>query len=139
MEGIEDFVARDMREKASELKRNLDHYDCFYIHIKGPDPFGHQNSPKKKAKVIQVIDEVFIEKLIQMADLNDSVVCVTSDHCTSCVTQSHTSDPVPVLVSGNWVVRDQVKRFGEKFCDKGSMGVIKGTELMNILMEEYWK
>lgn len=139
MDEIEKYVIMDMNEKAKILKRNLNGYDCFYIHIKGPDPFGHQNSPKKKSKVIQVIDDVFISDLLKRIDLNNSVVCVTSDHCTSCEYRAHTADPVPVLISGNWAKKDPVKKFDEKNCKEGGIGNIKGTELMNILMEEYWK
>jgi 2,3-bisphosphoglycerate-independent phosphoglycerate mutase len=136
---IEDMVEEDMEEKIRIIKHNLDKYDCFYIHIKGPDPFGHHNSPKKKAKVISVFDKVFMGKLLDMIDLNESVMCITSDHCTSCEHQAHTGDPVPVVIAGNWVERDKVIKFGEKFCKKGGLKTIKGTELMNILMGEFWK
>jgi 2,3-bisphosphoglycerate-independent phosphoglycerate mutase len=132
-------VEKDMETKLKLLRKKLERYDCFYIHIKGPDPFGHQNSPKKKSKVIEVIDHVFFKGLLGMIDLNESVVCVTSDHCTSCEQQAHTKDPVPVLISGNWVERDHTKDFGERSCRKGGMGTIKGTELMNIIMEEFRK
>ncbi|OGI15640.1 hypothetical protein A3K63_04375 [Candidatus Micrarchaeota archaeon RBG_16_49_10] len=137
IEKIEENVSRDMRDKAKWVSRNLEDYDCFYIHIKGPDPFGHQNSPREKAKVIEAIDKAFMGKLMEMADLDNSLICVTSDHCTSCEKRAHTSDPVPLLISGSWVQKDGTKKFGESSCRKGALRTIKGMKLMSILMEEF--
>ncbi|NIU39489.1 hypothetical protein GWN65_05875, partial [Candidatus Bathyarchaeota archaeon] len=59
------------------------------------------------------------------------VICVTADHSTPCKLKAHSDDPVPVLISGNKIQADEVKKFSEKECKKGELGILpRGTELM---------
>jgi 2,3-bisphosphoglycerate-independent phosphoglycerate mutase len=49
--------------------------------------------------------------------------------------KAHSDDPVPLLISGNGIEDDKVKKFSEKACEKGSLGVLEhGSELMPKLM-----
>ncbi len=120
------------------VKKLLDlhpRYDCFYIHIKGPDEPGHDGNFKLKTKLIETIDKYFLGKLLPEIKLNNSIVCVTADHSTPCKLKSHSDDPVPVLIAGNRIKGDEITKFSEKECKKGSLGLLKrGTLLMPKLM-----
>jgi len=131
---IKRAVKTDMKIRVKKLLENFNNYDCFYIHIKGADPFGHAGLPESKKTVVETIDKIFFGRILDEIDLTKTMFCVTSDHCTACSTKSHTADPVPVVISGCDVEPDNVKRFGESFCRKGIIGKIKAVELMNILM-----
>jgi len=110
-------------------------YDCFYIHLKGPDEPGHDGRFDVKAQLIATIDKYFFGGLMPKISLKDSIICVTSDHSTPCKLKAHSDDPVPLLISGNEIKGDQVQRFSEKECRKGSLGILThGTELMPKLM-----
>jgi len=105
--------------------------DCFYIHIKGTDEPSHDGNFRLKTKMISTIDKHFFEDLLQRIDLKDVIICVTADHATPCELKAHSDDPVPLLVSGNKIQGDNVWKFSERECKKGSLGLLQhGKELM---------
>jgi 2,3-bisphosphoglycerate-independent phosphoglycerate mutase len=106
-------------------------YDCFYIHIKGPDEPGHDGEFNLKTKLISIIDKYFLGRLLNRINLENFIICVTADHATPCKLKAHSDDPVPLLISGNKVKGDGVSKFSEKECKKGSLGILEhGTKLM---------
>jgi len=129
-------ITGDSKMRADKLLSLLPSYDCFYIHIKGPDEPGHDGDFKLKKKLISMIDEHFLGRLINNIDSEDHIICVTADHATPCGVKAHTDDPVPVLISGKGVQGDATNNFSEKECKKGRLGILKrGTELMPKLIE----
>ena len=62
------------------------------------------------------------------------VVVISGDHSTPCVKKSHTDDPIPLLVSGDGIKGDGSQRFTESWANKGSIGTLKGSEVIpNVL------
>lgn len=128
-------LMRDCLFRAEKLLSVLGDFDCFYIHIKGPDEPGHDGQFMRKAETIAIIDRYFFGKVLPKIDLDKTVVCVTADHSTPCKLKAHSDDPVPLLISGGGVESDKIEKFSEKDCRRGSLGVLeKGTMLMPILM-----
>jgi 2,3-bisphosphoglycerate-independent phosphoglycerate mutase len=131
--------SKDLRSdclfRVRKLLDMLPRYDCFYIHIKGPDEPGHDGNFKLKTQLIVTIDKFFFGKLLPEIKLNNHIICVTADHSTPCKLKSHSDDPVPVLIAGDRIKGDEISKFSEKECKKGSLGVLKrGTLLMPRLM-----
>jgi 2,3-bisphosphoglycerate-independent phosphoglycerate mutase len=121
--------------RVKKLLDLLPRYDCFYIHIKGPDEPGHDGNFKLKTHLIETIDRFFFGKLLPEIKLNNHIVCVTADHSTPCKLKNHSDDPVPLLIAGNKIKGDEIAKFSEKECKKGSLGTLKhGTLLMPKLM-----
>jgi len=117
--------------RVEKLLETLPLYDCFYIHIKGPDEPGHDGNFNLKTQLIATVDKHFVGNMLQKINLEDHVICVTADHSTPCKLKAHSDDPVPILISGNKIQADKVQRFSEKECKKGELGVLlHGTELM---------
>ena len=121
--------------RAGKVLDFLQKFDGVYVHIKGPDEPGHDGDAERKMQIIELIDEHFFGSLMDRLDLKNVLVVVTSDHSTPCIVKAHTDDPVPLLISGNDVLADKTKEFNEKECSKGSLGVIKGPELMPMLIK----
>jgi 2,3-bisphosphoglycerate-independent phosphoglycerate mutase len=105
-------------------------YDGLYIHIKGPDVPAHDGDHDAKIASIELIDSVFFGALLDSLDLKKNIVAVTADHSTSCARKAHTDGPVPLLVSGGGVSSDGVDTYGETASRRGSLGHLKGTEIM---------
>jgi 2,3-bisphosphoglycerate-independent phosphoglycerate mutase len=136
-EEIENAVKIDTNVRFKEMIKNFNDFDCFYFHLKGADPFGHRGMVQQKKKMIEALDKYFFKKIVERIDLKNTTVVVTTDHCTVCSLRAHTADPVPLLISGYGIEPDSVEKFGESFCKKGSIGKIKATELMSILMRGF--
>lgn len=129
-------LVKDCELRVKELFEILPRYDFFYIHIKGPDEPGHDGDFELKSRLIGVVDEHFVGEMLQQINLEDYVVCITADHSTPCKLKAHSDDPVPFLVAGNKLQGDRAKRFSEKECKIGEIGVLpKGTELMPRLIK----
>ena len=124
-------LEKDSTIRLKKLFNALPLFDCFYIHIKGPDEPGHDGKVDLKRKLIAIIDKHFFGKLLPKIKLEDHVICVTADHSTPCKLKTHSDDPVPILVSGGKIKGDGVDGFSERECKKGSLGVLEsGTGLM---------
>jgi 2,3-bisphosphoglycerate-independent phosphoglycerate mutase len=124
-------LKKDCTLRVKKLLDLLPHYDCFYIHIKGPDEPGHDGNFELKAHLISIIDKYFFGKLLQKINLENYVICVTADHSTPCKLKAHSDDPVPLLISGNKIEADNISKFAEKECKNGSLGILEnGTKLM---------
>jgi len=112
----------------------LEGFDALYVHIKGPDVPAHDGRAEDKRAVVETIDRAFFGELLPDLDLARTVVAVTADHSTSCVRKAHTAEPVPLLVSGGSVRPDGVAAFGERACAAGSLGQLRGVEVLPSLV-----
>jgi len=128
-------LRKDCQIRVDRLFNAVPEYDCFYIHIKGPDEPGHDGKSQVKTQMIATIDKYFFEDLLRRIDLKDNVICVTSDHATPCKLKAHSDDPVPVLIAGNKIKGDRASKFSEKECKRGSLRTLPhGYQLMPRLM-----
>lgn len=108
----------------------LDGYDALYVHIKGPDVPAHDGRAVDKRDVISLIDRAFFGVVLPRLDTRNTVIAVTADHSTSCVRKAHTADPVPLVVSGGGVPSDGSTTFGERACATGSLGTLRGVDIL---------
>ncbi len=124
------FTAKDYEVRLEKTLAAFKKYDCLYIHIKGPDLFGHDGDYEGKKACIEEVDESFFAPLLQRINLANTIIVVTADHATPCEIKGHSDDLVPFLISGGRVKSDFVERFGESYCRNGGFGTIKGSEFM---------
>jgi 2,3-bisphosphoglycerate-independent phosphoglycerate mutase len=120
----------DYARWAALASEALDGFDALYLHIKGPDVPAHDGRAEEKREVIEVIDRVFFGEVLPMIDRSRSIVAVTADHSTSCLRKAHTAEPVPLLVSGGPVQPDGATSFGERACAAGSLGQLRGVDIV---------
>ena len=137
--GMRAFKAGDVNDyeqKGIVAADNLEKFNVIYVHIKGPDEFGHDGDAKGKKKNIEDIDSKFFATLIKKLKVNDSTIIISADHSTPCVKKGHSDDPVPVLVSGNKIRKDNSARFTEKYASKGSMGLLMGADVLSTALRK---
>ena len=129
-------LEKDCAFRVKKLLDTLPSYDCFYIHLKGPDEPAHDGNCYRKTEIIAAIDKHFFGPLLQEISLKDHMFCVTCDHATPCALKVHSDTPVPVLISGGKITDEKIGKFSERNCENGSLGVLDhGFELMPKLME----
>ncbi|MDG6986015.1 MAG: 2,3-bisphosphoglycerate-independent phosphoglycerate mutase [Nitrososphaerota archaeon] len=114
----------DMKEKASLFTSELREGTAVYVHIKGPDEFGHDGDARGKRKSIEVIDRDFFSSLSNVDGMRLGVSC---DHATPCTIKMHSADPVPLMVAGD---RGDGMRFTEANAARGSLGHLMGKEVL---------
>lgn len=118
------------QEKATKCMEQVKKWDVVYVHIKGPDEYGHDGDAKGKKTSIEQIDELFFGTLLRNVDVSEIMLIVSGDHSTPCIRKAHTDDPIPVLFTGGGVEKDRSKRFTERESLRGSRGSMKGVEIL---------
>ncbi len=118
-------------QRAKRAIELTNRYDLVYVHLKGPDEFGHDGDFEGKKKAIEDIDAGFFTGL---TGLELKLLCVTADHSTPCNAKGHTDDPVPIMVNGPNLKPDGSRRFTESEAKKGSIGTLRhGSEILPML------
>lgn len=120
----------DYEEKARVAAGAMETQNAIYVHLKGPDEFGHDGDALGKMKNIEEIDRRFFGTLLDNIDTGKVAVVVSADHSTPCINKGHSDDPVPVLVSGDSVRKDNSTRFTEKNAKIGSIGLLEGAQVL---------
>lgn len=120
----------DYEEKARVAAKAMQTQNAIYVHIKGPDEFGHDGDAIGKMKNIEEIDKRFFGTLLDNIDTSKVSIVVSADHCTPCINKSHSADPVPVLVSGDFIKKDGTTRFTEQEAKKGKIGMLAGADVI---------
>lgn len=112
----------------------LDGYDALYVHIKGPDVPAHDGRAIDKRDICAVIDEAFFGTVLSELGPDGAIYAVTADHATSCARKAHTADAVPLVVAGPGVTPDGTESFGERAAAAGSIGTIRGVDILPRVM-----
>jgi 2,3-bisphosphoglycerate-independent phosphoglycerate mutase len=131
--GIKMFQAGDTvdyEKKAKVAADSLKSVNTIYVHIKGPDEFGHDGNARGKKKNIEDIDRRFFGTLLQELNKMDAAIVVSGDHSTPCIKKGHSDDPVPLLVSGSRVKQDGSARFTENYAKRGRLGLLLGADVL---------
>jgi 2,3-bisphosphoglycerate-independent phosphoglycerate mutase len=131
MEIIKAGNVNDYVTKAKVTAKELQKYDMVYVHIKGPDEFGHDGDALGKKQNIEKIDSEFFGTLLRELKIANVVIVVSGDHSTPCIKKSHTDDPVPLLISSKTIRNTKVQRFTESYAKTGAVGSIMGYEVLN--------
>ena len=119
---------KDISEKARLFSSELRDGAVVYVHIKGPDEFGHDGDARGKKKNIEAIDREFFSAAREHAE--GARLAVSCDHATPCTLKRHSADPVPLLVSG--LGKGDGKRFNEGNAALGSLGHLRGSDVLGL-------
>jgi 2,3-bisphosphoglycerate-independent phosphoglycerate mutase len=113
----------------------LETENAIYVHLKGPDEFGHDGDAIGKMENIEEIDKRFFGTLLDNIDLTKVIVMISADHSTPCIYKGHSDDPVPLLISGNIIKNDNTQRFTETESKNGSIGLIEGAQVVETALK----
>lgn len=112
------------------LKEHWDDFDLFFFHHKPADSAGEDGNFEAKVAAIEALDAV----VPSLMGMGPDVVAVTGDHATPSQMAAHSWHPVPVLLAGDLVGRDETTRFGERWARAGALGRRPARELMPIML-----
>lgn len=120
---------KDMGEKARLFSSELSEGSVVYVHIKGPDEFGHDGDARGKKKNVELIDRDFFGPVSGV--VGDVHLGVSCDHATPCTLKRHSADPVPLLVTGG--AKGDAMRFNEANSALGSLGHLRGRDVLGLV------
>ncbi|VVB53669.1 2,3-bisphosphoglycerate-independent phosphoglycerate mutase 1 [uncultured archaeon] len=128
----------NVRNKFLRAKKAFEEgYEYVFVHVKAADNLAEDGNFEGKKAFIEKIDAAS-DVLLSM---DDTVIALTGDHSTSCTLKAHTGDPVPIFMWGPGVRPDGVQEFGERPCMTGGLGHIKGSkvlqEILNLLGKQH--
>lgn len=126
VEGVEDAPEGKVRA----LQENWDKYDFFYLHFKKTDSTGEDGNFDEKAHKVEIFDHLLPELLA----LKPDVLAITGDHSTPSIMKAHSWHPVPLLMHAPLLRNDLAQRFTEDEAAKGSLGHLRGVEMMPLLL-----
>ncbi len=130
MKAFEAGGLTDYEEKAKIAAKAMETQNAIYVHLKGPDEFGHDGDAIGKMKNIEEIDQRFFKTLVENIDSSKVAIIISADHSTPCINKGHSDDPVPILVSGDFIKNDGTTRMTEEQAKKGSIGLLQGAEVV---------
>ena len=120
----------DYEKKASVAAQAMKTENAIYVHLKGPDEFGHDGDAIGKTENIEEIDQRFFGTLLDSIDISNTAIMISADHSTPCIHKGHSDDPVPLLISGNMITNDNSQRFTEEEGKNGAIGLIEGAQVV---------
>ena len=139
--GLKPFRVKDSEHPGEDLKERIriavsdTSHDFIHVHTKAPDEAGHTKDPVRKKEVIELLDQGLDELVREVKERNDMLVVVTADHSTpSSSALIHSGEPVPLTLIGPNVRRDEVNAFDEVSAASGCMGLLRGQELMLMVL-----
>jgi len=135
MQAFEAGGLTDYEEKARVAAKAMETQNAIYVHLKGPDEFGHDGDAIGKMKNIEEIDNRFFKTLLENIDSDKVAIVISADHSTPCINKGHSDDPVPVLVSSNFIKNDGTTRMTEGQAKKGSIGLLQGADVVNTALD----
>jgi len=135
MKAFEAGGLTDYEEKARVAAKAMETQNSIYVHLKGPDEFGHDGDAIGKMKNIEEIDQRFFKTLVENIDSSKVAIIISADHSTPCIKKGHSDYPVPVLVSGDFIKNDGTTRMTEEQAKKGNIGLLQGAEVVTKSLE----
>jgi 2,3-bisphosphoglycerate-independent phosphoglycerate mutase len=111
------------------LRDRIDDFDFFFLHVKGTDRAGEDGNFDRKVAIIEEVDAL----LPSLLGTGIGVTLITGDHSTPACMRGHSWHPVPFLLhggEGRGHRADGVAGFGETECARGSLGRLRGWELL---------
>jgi 2,3-bisphosphoglycerate-independent phosphoglycerate mutase len=133
--GATGYIDTDYEGKADAAIRAIENgYDFVYVHIESTDEVSHEQRLDLKLKAIEDFDSRLIGRV--MSKFGGKVAyCVLPDHPVPLRIGKHTRTPVPVAVYQPENPADGVETYSESTALKGSLGFLKGGELMDLLLK----
>jgi 2,3-bisphosphoglycerate-independent phosphoglycerate mutase len=129
--GATGSVDTNLEGKIAAAVQELREQDFVLVNIKGSDEAAHDGNAIEKKRFIERIDA----SLAPLFDLSDCLLVICGDHSTPCTIKDHSADPVPLLIHGDGVRVDAVKRFDEISCAQGGLHRLQGLSLMPIILD----
>ncbi len=138
VEGATGLYDTNYEGKAQAAIEALRQNDFVYLHVEASDEAGHEGNVSLKVKTIEYLDKRIVKPIWEEVSKWDETVAIAilPDHPTPCRLKTHTSNPVPFIIYKPDNTPDKVEVYDEFSVEKGSYGLLKGSEFMDKFIKE---
>ncbi|HHS13380.1 MAG TPA: cofactor-independent phosphoglycerate mutase [bacterium] len=136
VEGATGLYDTNYPGKARAAMDVLKEVDLVYLHIEAPDEAGHEGNAELKIRTLEDIDSQVVGPIMKAVEEMEEPVTLAllPDHPTPCAIRTHVRDAVPFVIARPGEEPDGVTEFNEFSVEKGSYGLLKNGEFMDVLL-----
>ncbi len=138
VEGATGLYDTNYEAKAAAAVEALRNEDFVYLHIEASDEAGHEGDHELKVRTIEYLSERAVRPIVEAVKSFDEPVriAILPDHPTPCHLRTHVREAVPFVIYDPEQEGDDVVKYDEESCSKGSFGEISGAEFMELLLKK---
>lgn len=141
VEGATGYIDTNYQGKSQAALDALENQDLVVVHLEGPDEAGHQARLDHKIQAIEDFDAKIVSPIVkELRDRGEQFrAIVTMDHFTPLALQTHTSEPVPVILYDS---QESTPGSGLPFDETvlkshdDEIQKIEGYKLINLLLQQ---
>lgn len=117
----------NLANKARAAWKALKTHDMVIVSILGTDVAAHDKKFELRRDFIEKIDREVFKFFATHIDWSDTVIAVTSDHCTSMLTGRHVAGLFPFAIFTKGIKPNKAQKYDEKSC-AGPLGVVRSIQ-----------
>ncbi|NLD93527.1 MAG: cofactor-independent phosphoglycerate mutase [Fibrobacter sp.] len=128
VDGATGYLGTNYAGKVQAAIDALKNEDFVYLHVEAPDETSHQGDLQKKIQAIEEFDHYVVKEIMHyQKEHPELTILVAPDHATPVSLKTHSSEPVPFLVSGSSITADN----SCTYCESSAQGkpIYSGPEL----------
>ena len=134
--GATGYYDTNYQGKADYAVASLKKKDFVFVHVEAPDEAGHNKDIRAKIAAIENFDRFIVGTVLNHFKGRDDVrMMVLPDHATPISVGTHTSDPVPFVIYGSGIEKDNIMVFSEKSAGSSRFSFQSGWQLMDYFMK----
>jgi len=134
VQGATGYYDTNYLGKAEAAIKALEVCDFAFIHIEATDEAGHNQDLRMKIACLERIDKLIVGTVLDKLRGKDFRILVTPDHPTPISLRTHTDEPVPFLISGSGIEKDEFSSYSEKEAQNSSLYFDKGVDLLKYFL-----
>ncbi len=134
VEGATGYYDTNYLGKAKAALEALETCDFVFVHIEATDEAGHNQDLRMKIACLERIDKLIVGTIVEELKDKDFRILITPDHPTPISIRTHTNEPVPFLISGSGINRDDCSSYSEREAQNSSLYFDKGIDLLKYFL-----
>lgn len=137
VEGATGLHDTNYEGKAAAALDALKRHPFVFLHIEAMDEAGHEGDFLLKKRVIEDFDRRLLKPLYEGLQKmgEDYALLLLPDHPTPCRLRTHTRAAVPFMIMKKGLQADSIETFNEFSVKNGSLGEVKGEELLDLFFK----
>lgn len=128
--GATGFLDTNYAGKVAAALEAIQRNDLVYVHVEAIDECSHLGDLKLKMQAIEDFDSKIVAPVLAALKGMGITFAVLPDHPVPIKLRKHTTTPVPLAIAGPGIEPDQVQSFSETLAPTGSLGFLRGNELV---------